>query len=202
MALRRRVKRDITMVAGVAGILFAIVAINYGTGLGQAIAKFEAIRTAAEDEQAKQGVQLLSWKLMRATKGSLRAGGEFDPELTAKDNTFVELVGFMVPLEQFNNATEFLLLPLPLECYFCGIPPARDVMLVKLAEGTTTKLWEDPVLCGGTLQLHREPGAKFFYTLDNATVAKGEVRKQVKEEHTVSGHEPQPELQKGYEPPK
>ena len=200
MALRRRVKRDLTLMAGVVVILFVVVALNYGTGLSKAIAKFDAMRTAEEDKQAQTGIELLSWKLMRATKGSLRSGGEFDPELLAKDNTEVNLVGFMVPLEQFNNVTEFLFLPLPLECYFCQIPPARDVMLVKLKEGLTTKLWQEPVLCSGTIKLNPAPGAKFFYTLENATVGKGVTRTEVKPEHTVTGHEPTENLQKGYDP--
>lgn len=188
------------MIGGVVVILFAIVAINYGSGLSKAIAKFDAIRTAEEDKQAGRGLELLSWQLMRATKGSLRTGGEFDPELVAKENTEVNLVGFMVPLEQFNHVTEFLFLPLPLECYFCQIPPARDVMLVKLETGKETKLWDDPVLCSGTLKLDRSKGAMFFYTLENATVGEGVTRREIKPEHTVIGHEPTGDLQQGYEP--
>lgn len=200
MALRRRVKRDLTLIAGVVVILCVVVALNYGTGLSKAIAKFDAMRTAEEDKQAQTGVDLLSWKLMRATKGTLRSGGQFDPELVAKDNTPVNLVGFMVPLEQFNHVTEFLFLPLPLECYFCQIPPARDVMLVKLKPGSETKLWDEPVLCSGTIKLDSKPGAMFFYTLENAEVGKGVTVRDIKQEHTVIGHEPTAELQKGYEP--
>ena len=202
MALRRRVKRDLSLVAGIVVILLVAFGLNYGTGLSKAIAKFDAMRTAEEDKQIQKGNTLLSWKLMRATKGSLRSGGEFDPELIAKDNTEVNVVGFMVPLEQFKGVTEFLFLPLPLECYFCQIPPARDVMLVKLKPGVTSDLWQEPVLCSGTIKLNHEPGAKFFYTLENATVGKGLTKPEIKIEHTVGPHEPKGDLTPGYEPAK
>ena len=153
MALRRRVKRDLTMVAGVVIILIVIVVVNYGSNVAKLASKFEAIRKAVEEKQSSHGVDFLSWKLMRATTGSLRSGGQFVPDLVAKDGQQVNIIGFMVPFEQFNHMTEFLVLPLPIQCYFCQIPPARDVMFVKMKEGTDTKLYDNVMLLSGTLRL-------------------------------------------------
>ena len=64
MALRRRVKRDLTMVAGVVIILIVIVVVNYGSNVAKLASKFEAIRKAVEEKQSSHGVDFLSWKLM------------------------------------------------------------------------------------------------------------------------------------------
>src|SRR4051812_42284156 len=99
MALRKRVKRDLTLIAGVIVILGMVVVVNYGSGVAQLASKFEAIRSGLEQQRQSEGIPLLSWKLMRATTGMLRTGGTFTPELLEKDNTDVSLIGFMVPFE-------------------------------------------------------------------------------------------------------
>ena len=205
MAMRRRVKRDLTLIAGVVLVLAIVIVLNYSSGVAKLAAKFEAIRTEIEEKQVAQGTELLSWKLMRATKGSLSAGGQFDPALLAKDGQNVNLIAFMVPFEQFNHMTEFLILPLPIECYFCQIPPARDIIYVKMKEGTNTKLFEEPVLLSGTLKIHQEAGTKFFYSLDNASLSPAEAGKKLtpkklKEEHTVPKHEATGNLDPGFDP--
>jgi len=207
MAMRRRVKRDLVLVLGVVGILCTVMVLNYSTGVVQLAKKFEAMRSGLEEKRSAEGIQLLSWKLMRNTKGSLRAGGEFDPELLTKDNTRVNLIGFMVPFEQFNNMTEFLLLPLPLECYFCRIPPARDVMFASMRQGETTKLYAEPVLINGVIKIHREAGTKFFYSLEDVTLQPAEAGAKLKPklldiQHTVPGHAPEVKLEEGYTPKK
>ena len=207
MALRRRVKRDLILVLGVIVILCTVLVLNYSTGLVKLAKEFETLRAGLEEQRAADGIELVSWKLMRNTGGSLRAGGEFDPALLEKDNTRINLIGFMVPLEQFNNMTEFLLLPLPLECYFCRIPPARDVMFAKMRASETTKLYSTPMLLSGVIKIHREPGTKFFYSLDDVTLAPADPKSkpkktELKPEHTVPGHAPEGPLQEGYEPAK
>lgn len=206
MALRRRVKRDLTLVLGVIVILCTVLVLNYSTGLVKLTREFETLRQGLEESRASEGIELLSWKLMRNTRGSLRAGGEFDPALLEKDNTRVNLIGFMVPFEQFNNMTEYLLLPLPLECYFCRIPPARDVMFAKMREGATTKLFNEPVLLSGVIKIHRDAGAKFFYSIEDIASVQpakqgGKLNpKHLDIQHTVPGHTPETPLEPGYDP--
>lgn len=204
MALRRRVKRDLTVIAGVVIILLIVVLVNYGTGVANLARKFEGVRSGVEERVKSKGIEFLSWKLMRATTGSLRAGGQFVPELVAKDNENVNIIGFMVPLEQFNHMTEFLVLPLPIQCYFCQIPPPRDVMFVKMKEGTDTKLLDNVMLLNGTLKLHKEAGTKFFYTLEDTKVSVADDAAKsptvLKEEHTVPNHQSTGDLEPGYDP--
>lgn len=204
MALRRRVKRDLTVILGVIVILAIVIVVNYGTNVAKLASKFEAIRTKVEEQASAKGIEFLSWKLMRATTGSLSAGGKFVPELEAVDGQHVNIIGFMVPFEQFNHMTEFLVLPLPLQCYFCQIPPARDVMYVRMKEGTDTKLYDNVMRISGTIKLHKEAGTKFYYSLENAEVDFADsAPKQattVKQEHTIPSHNNTGDLEKGFDP--
>ena len=192
------------MVAGVVIILIVIVVVNYGSNVAKLASKFEAIRKAVEEKQSSHGVDFLSWKLMRATTGSLRSGGQFVPDLVAKDGQQVNIIGFMVPFEQFNHMTEFLVLPLPIQCYFCQILPARDVMFVKMKEGTDTKLYDNVMLLSGTLRLHKEAGTKFYYSLEDTSVTfaddVGKLPTTVKQEHTVPNHQSSGDLEPAFDP--
>ena len=68
--------------------------------------------------------------------------------------------------EQFRDVTQFLLLPIPIECYFCSMPPSRDVIFVTLRKGEKVDIYNEPVLLRGTINLHQGSHVKFFYTLD------------------------------------
>jgi len=98
-------------------------------------------------------------------------------------------MGFMTPIDQFREATHFMLLPLPIECYFCQAPPLRDVMLVRMTQGETVNMVEEPVMMSGRLALNADGGEKFFYTLENATRSTmGETHeKQFDQQHRQEG---------------
>ena len=59
------------------------------------------------------------------------------------------MIGFMVPMETFIDVEEFMMLPIPIECYFCAMPPSKDVLYVKLQEGETQQIFSEPVLVLG-----------------------------------------------------
>ena len=167
--MRRRVVRDLGTIIGVVVILAGVVGVNIYMRLGTLQDKFDKIRRAYEQEATDKGTELLSWELLRKTKGSLRSGAKFDEELLPMAEKAVHLMGFMTPIDQFREATHFMLLPLPIECYFCQAPPLRDVMLVRMVQGETVDLVEEPVLITGRLVLNDGTGDKFFYTLEDAT---------------------------------
>ena len=200
--MKRRTKRDLGILLGVIVILAGIVLFNSTVNRSALAAQMEKWRTAVEQERMAEGLRLLDWDLMRATKGRLRSGGEFREDLIAMDGRTVNIIGFMVPLEEFRAVHEFLLLPLPIECYFCEIPPARDVMLVSLKEGETAEIYDEPVLINGVLNIHQGPDQKFFYSITNAGLGPGEEDgslnpKRLELEHMLGGPEhgaPQEEL--------
>ena len=193
--MRRRVVRDLGTITGIAVILAGVVGLNIYYRLGGLQAKFTAIRKAAEISTAKQGVDLLDWELLQKTKGSLRSGPTFDKDLVAraKEGRRSNLMGFMTPIDQFRDVSHFMLLPMPIECYFCRMPPMRDVMLVRMAEGEITQIVEEPVLITGGLNLHEGPKQKFFYSMTNSGMRAGNsgeklTMKSIPAEHRTQGY--------------
>lgn len=199
--MRRRVVRDLGTIAGIAVILAGVVGLNIYYRLDTLSQKYDRIRRIAEAERTRGGKEILDWELLRKTKGSLRSGPQFDEKLVAraKDGRSANLMGFMQPIDQFRNVSHFMLLPLPIECYFCQMPPARDVMLVKMMEGEVTMIAQEPVLVTGKLNLHEGPKQKFFYSMSNSTLEAGKSGEKLStrtfgEEHMQQGYKQGGEL--------
>jgi hypothetical protein len=95
---------------------------------------------------------------------------DFADALEARDGQQVNVVGFMSPIDQFRDAEHFMLLPLPIECFFCNAPPRHYVVLVEMAEGTRAQMVNEPVFISGTLELAQTEAPKFFYRIDNASM--------------------------------
>jgi hypothetical protein len=199
---------------GIVVILAAVVLVNGYMRRGSLSDQMDKVRRKAELDQQGIGTQLLPWELLRRTKGTKWSGPTFDPDLTAMKDTPVSLVGFMVPQYEIRQMTEFILLPLPIECYFCQAPPPREVVLVQMGKDAKVDLVKEPILVNGDLTLNEGEGAKFFYVVRNATRGPAEkggklTRKQVSGEHMMHGpaakqaeeaaKEP---LMPGQEPPK
>ncbi|MCX5759524.1 MAG: DUF3299 domain-containing protein, partial [Candidatus Hydrogenedentes bacterium] len=187
--MRRRVVRDIGTFIGVIVILGVVVFINGQMQRGTLKDQMEKVRRAAETKQRGSGVDLLSWDTLRKTTGTRRTGPSFDKALVDKRGGSVSLIGFMVPLYDFRDIKEFILLPVPIECYFCQAPPMRDVMLVQMAAGKATDLAKEPVIISGELTLNEGPGTKFFYVIKDATRGAAEkcgklTKKKITSEHT------------------
>ncbi len=104
------------------------------------------------------------------------------------------MIGFMVPMETFIDVEEFMMLPIPIECYFCAMPPSKDVLYVKLQEGETQQIFSEPVLVLGTFKVHQGPDQKYFYSLEDATIAAAEdggelTRRRMQLQHMLPVHE-------------
>lgn len=197
--MKKRTKRDIGILLGVLAVIGVIAFVNAQMQRGSLARQMEQLRSSLEQERAEQGLDILPWSLMRETKGSMRRGGEFSEELLALDGHLVNVMGFMVPQEQFRNVTNFMMLPLPIECYFCAMPPDRDIMNVELKEGETEDIWKEPVLIIGTLNIHQGPDVRFFYSLTDAVLVPADedaqlTRREMELQHMLPQHEPDPSL--------
>ena len=205
--MKRRTKRDLGVLGGV---LVLIAALAFGnsqlkrTGLA---GEFEALREKLEAARIASGIELLKWNIVRETRGNLRNGAVFSEELEAYDGKEVFMIGFMVPEDTFRDVDHFLMLPIPLECYFCSMPPQRDVLLVNLREGETANIMVEPVLIRGTRTLQKGEGVKFFYSLENATFEAAEdggalTKKRLQLQHMLPSHErDETQLFDGYSEP-
>ncbi|MFA6242046.1 MAG: DUF3299 domain-containing protein [Candidatus Hydrogenedentales bacterium] len=167
--MRRRVVRDLGTILGIVVVLAVVVGVNIYMRLGDLVEKYDRIRRAEEANRTKQGITLLDWELLRKTKGTTRSGATFPEDLKGKRDQIVNIMGFMTPIDQFRDVEHFMLLPLPIQCYFCEAPPMRDIILVKMAKGDKVNLVEEPVLITGRLILNEGPKQTFFYTLENST---------------------------------
>ena len=202
--MRQRVKRDLSAIVGVIVILGLIIFFNANVQRGALAKKKDAERRQWESERQNSGMEILKWHLMRATDGNLRKGAVFTDELKAWNNKQVNLIGFMVPENQFRDMKEFMLLPLPIECYFCQRPPVKDVMAIQMEEGTTTMLWDQPVLINGVLRLHEGPNQKSFYSIDHAALESAEKgarlqQRYIPPEHMAPQHTKETVLEEGFE---
>ncbi|MFP6583378.1 MAG: DUF3299 domain-containing protein [Candidatus Hydrogenedentota bacterium] len=199
--MKRRTKRDLTIFFG-AIVIIVVVALLNGQLSRQGMAQeFEALLLTLEAERIEKGDIVLEWKHMRKTKGSLRKGGTFCEHLLEKDGIHVNLIGFQVAQAQFRNITNFLMLPIPLECYFCSMPPPRDVMFIQMAEGETTWIHNEPVILNGTLQVNQGPGQKFFYQIIDARMGVSLdggplTKKRLQLQHMIGGSE-HPDAEEG-----
>lgn len=206
--MRTRTKRELAVFVGIAVLLAVVVLANSAFQRGDLADRMDKYRKQIEASRKSEGLELLQWPLLRKTTGNMRRGPTFDERLIAMDKTRVDLVGFMVPIDQFRNMTEFILLPVPIECYFCQAPPMRDVVVVQMAAGETTNLFREPVLVNGVLTLNHGPGTKFFYVVNDAKMGPGKkggtlTQKDVAPQHMMHGQEqPEEELLAPMEPPK
>jgi hypothetical protein len=202
--MRQRAKRDLIAIVGVIAILGVVIVVNYTYNIGALAEKKDKERRHWESERQNSGMEILKWHHMRATDGSLRKGPTFTEDLMAWNNKQVNLIGFMVPENEFREMKEFILLPLPIECYFCRRPPVHDVMMVQMEEGTSTMLYENPVLINGVLRLHEGANQKYFYSIEHAALAPAEEgarleRRYIEPEHMVPQHQEEVVLHEGIE---
>ena len=192
--MKRRTKRDLTIFFGAIAIIIGVAFANSQLSRQGMAEEFNALREKLEAERIEKGDLILEFKHMRATKGSLRKGGTFTEELLAKNGQEVNIIGYQVPQSEFRNVTNFLLLPIPLECYFCSMPPPKDVVYVELSDGETTSIYQDPVILNGILKINQGPDQKFFYQILDAKMG-GSLdggpltKKRLQLQHMIGGSE-------------
>ena len=211
--MRRRAKRDLLTLVGVVVVLSAIIGVNVYMRKEGLRGQYEAMRAAFEQKHREKGDELIDWKELHEVKGTRRSGATFPDSLKEKDGHLVNLCGFMSPIDQFKNVTEFMLLPVPMTCYFCDAPPMRDIVHIKLNK--PADMVNEPVLIGGRLELHPKEKELFFYTIKDAkwneAVKDEELSKktldQAHKTHLVEGFKelrdgkPEEVLTPGYTPP-
>ena len=185
--MRRRAKRDLLTLAGVGAILALVVGINLYMHIESAKEIFEKMRLAKEAEIRSKGFEVLDWNMFGEIKGT--RAPKFPEELLSIDGEPVNLCGFMSPINQFADVDEFMLLPVPITCYFCDAPPLRDVVHVKLLR--SGRMVEEPIVVGGYLELAKEEKPKFFSSIKIALwneAVDTELLKQLTNKETSDEH--------------
>ncbi|HTS15980.1 MAG TPA: DUF3299 domain-containing protein [Verrucomicrobiae bacterium] len=65
------------------------------------------------------------------------------------DGQNIEMVGFMMPLSEVKNITEFILVPSLWGCCYGQPPAVNHVVVVKMPPGQTTKFYNDVIRVRG-----------------------------------------------------
>ncbi|MBI4560052.1 MAG: DUF3299 domain-containing protein [Candidatus Hydrogenedentes bacterium] len=205
--LRRRVMKEMVTLVGIVVILAGLVFANTQLRRGTLKEKMEKTRRFHEDNRIQIGLDTLQWDLLRKTRGTYRSGPTFPEDLMPRKDSQVTVIGFMTPIDRFVQMSEFMLLPVPIQCYFCEIPPMRDVMLVQMKDGEEVPLIEEPVSITGRLILNEGPNTKFFYILADAgweasVTGRNITKKLIAPEHRTPMHIQEGEqLLEGITPP-
>ena len=197
--MKRRTKRDMTILGVVVLLIGGLAFANGQLRRGNLAEQYERLREGLEAGRLGEGYNILPWKTVRTTKGSLRKGGTYTEALRAYDGQPVHIIGFMVPQEEFIDVSDFMLLPIPIECYFCSMPPSRDVLYVNLREGETAQIFTEPVLILGNFTINEGPDQSYFYSLEEATIEAAEdggelTRRRMELQHMLPVHEKDPSM--------
>lgn len=77
----------------------------------------------------------------------------------------------MTPFDQVGRASRFLLLELPVGCFFCQAPSATGIVLVELAPGSSVELTDNLVRVRGKLVINQSDPEDFLFILRDAKVS-------------------------------
>jgi hypothetical protein len=98
-------------------------------------------------------------------------GGKIPDDVLALNGGKFRLVGFMIPLDQADSVTEFVLVPTLGTCCFGQPPAVQHTVIVQCAPGTPVQYTSLSILVEGTLHVaeNKEDGYVIsLFTLDNA----------------------------------
>lgn len=92
--------------------------------------------------------------------------------IKALDNKEVEMVGFMMPLTEVKNITQFLLVPSLWGCCYGQPPAVNHIVVVKMPPGQTTKFFDDVIRVRGKFNVGETKQDGYLVSLYTLTVEK------------------------------
>lgn len=116
----------------------------------------------------KQGVNVLPWGLLLETSLDGQYRPSFPAPLKELDGLQVELVGYMQPIGDELETGLFLLVEMPVGCWYCELPTVTGIVCVELKPDRTVQLCRTPLKITGRLKLNGTDPEDFFFTLTDA----------------------------------
>ena len=99
---------------------------------------------------------------------------ELPPALRGLEHTTVRLIGYGVPLEMSNweNVTEFMLVPDPMSCIHVPPPPPNQMVQIKMNRGISMDRFNRAVLVLGDLKISKFDSlfGEVNYAMDDVVV--------------------------------
>jgi uncharacterized protein len=155
----------------VAGIVFVVVfgaclaAVPLGDGPAFALSQTTIVSPdgMTPPPAPKDGIR---WEVLKEVDAPIdpkERPPEFRSDVLALDGKDVKLRGFMMPLDQAEKQTRFVLTALPPSCPFC-LPAGPDQLVeVECSEGV--KFTFDPVTIAGKFEVLRDDPAGLLYRM-------------------------------------
>ena len=98
------------------------------------------------------------------------------PFIKALDKKNVEMVGFMMPLTEVKNITQFLLVPSLWGCCYGQPPAVNHIVVVKMPPGQTTKFYDDVIRIRGQFDVGETKQDGYLVSLYVLTAEKIDAR--------------------------
>ena len=118
-------------------------------------------------EARQQGAVVVAWRKLRELNYQT---GKMSADIKRLNGKLVKIPGFMVPLEDEQDAvSEFLLVPYPQACIHVPAPPPNQIVHVKTKRGKKAKVYYyEPIWSFGDLKIEKASSiyAESSYTLD------------------------------------
>ena len=116
--------------------------------------------------RAQKAPVTVDWRKLRELNYQT---GKMSAEIRGLNGKLVKIPGFMVPLEDEQDAvTEFLLVPYPQACIHVPAPPPNQIVHVKMNKGSkATVYYYEPIWIYGVLKIQKASSiyAESSYTL-------------------------------------
>lgn len=119
------------------------------------------------------GPNPLPWAVLAETSFDAKYRPKFVDYLRRLDGKTVSLTGFMQPIGDQFEVSEFLLIEYPVGCWFCETPPPTGLIFVELPAGKSLLIKHGMVKIEGKLKLNANDPEDFLFALKDARV--GEV---------------------------
>jgi hypothetical protein len=168
VTLARRKKR---LYGGIA--ICAVVLVVFGKTLTQTIVAASAPPPPGYvDAATMSGAPDLNWDELYKGRWERKQKPSVPQNVASMDGQAVRVKGFMLPLHEPGDASEFFLAKSPGGCYFCNPPGVSEVVTAETEGGKKMSPTQMPVYAYGRLHVATGgPDDKALYVIDHAVFA-------------------------------
>ena len=103
--------------------------------------------------QSQGKVVKLQFELLKSWTYIERQNTPIPNSIRKLDGQTVEMVGYMMPLSEVKNVTQFVLVPFLWGCCYGQPPAVNHIMVVNMPEGQTSNFYNDQVRVRGTFHV-------------------------------------------------
>ena len=117
---------------------------------------------------SKTEVNAVPWGVFLQTTVDRRYRPTFTKYLEELEGCKVSLTGFMHPVTDDLEAAVFLIVEMPVGCWYCEMPEVTGIVLVEMAGDKSVPLTRNVLQVTGRLRLNRTDPEDFFFIIEQA----------------------------------